>query len=675
MTDQNSSITTSPLHWFPLATQQLRLRSLSHVFLYHPTCQGGHEETDINQYYLTFHETALSSPFYTSMQARQVEDRVSWPDLEQKMGEEWGGVRGVIVRLWCKKGEEEASTSMAVWGVNFSGLVCVGDKISRACINNLQANSVVFKLHQHFFVFNDCLTNRIQQTKFMEVPFMTVDSCKASYDKSTLSRLAGILRALKQNSCSNSRIKREIAGRGLEPGQGVAIVPPLQTATLRQQIFSVQPKHPHTKMAEIQLATKIEDIKFRIDLLRKERDRLRMVVVNKKEEQEKRVMDGDECNTKLMENYHTLSKDKEKLETWMQTFQESRDCSNKTAEALKLRRNQLISQLSEIFPILDTSSHLPTICHVALPISEAQAMRERDDTDLSVGLGWSAHLTVMVSSLLGVPLRYPTTSGGSRSAIEDQILDRIPDKEREFPLYAKGVERVRFEYGVYLLNKNIAQLRWYCGENTPDLRPTLSNLSGLLTICSNSVAGEVEFQPTSTNSSPARFQLPVAPPVLAGVARQGAALVSANSPARRFSSAEKEDSSSEGEVKPTIGVEESDPDKTVKSDINELKEIVEQSESVCENNGQDIQETDKNQCVQELSENKSVINDISSSDDRTVDHSNGVIEEQMELDTETVEGVEEAVEATDVFWDSVASRTLALATPHSFKTHLGRSYK
>jgi len=670
MTDQTSSSTTSPLHWFPLATQQLRLRSLSHIFLYHPTCQGGHEEAETNYYYLTFHETALSSPFFTSTQARQVEDRVSWPDLEQKMGEEWGGVRGVIVRLWCRKGEEEASTSLAVWGVNFSGLVCVGDKISRACINNLQANSVVFKLHQHFFVFNDCLSCKVEQVRFLDVPYMTVDSCKASYDKATLSRLAGILRALKQNSSSNSRIKREISGRGLEPGHGVTLVSPAQTASLRQQIFSVQPKHPHTKMAEIHLSTKIEDLKFRIDMLKKERDRMRMVVVNKKSQQEKSVIDSDECNTKLMENYHTLSKDKEKLDVWMQTFQESRDCSNRTAEALKLRRNQLIGQLSEIFPIQDTSSHLPTICHVALPISEAQAMRERDDTDLAVGLGWSAHLTVMVSSLLGVPLRYPTTSGGSRSAIEDQILDRIPDKEREFPLYAKGVERVRFEYGVYLLNKNIAQLRWYCGENTPDLRPTLSNLSGLLTFCSNSVAGEVEVQPNSTNSSPARFQLPVAPPVLAGVTRQGAALVSSiNSPVRKFSLVEKEDSSSEGEVKISAEIEDKVP--SLQSDIK--NELLEQSESACDYNiDQDNPGTEKNPCDQEMSNNKSVINDLSSTVEQTVD-TNGVIEEQM--DSQTTDVVEEAVEAADVFWDSVASRTLALATPHSFKTHLGRSYK
>jgi len=664
MTSQSSSTTISPLHWFPLATQQLRLRSLSHIFLYHPTCQGGHKETDIS-YYLTFHETALSSPFYTSVLAKQVEDRVSWPDLEQKVGE-WGAVRAVIVRLWCK-GEEEVSTSLAVWGVTFSGLVCVGDKVTRSCVNNLQPNSVVFKLHHHFFIFNECLTNRLEQARFMEVPYMTVDSCKASYDRVSLTKLAATLRALKQSEASNSRVKREISVRGLEPGSHVATVAP-QTATLRMQIFSVQPKHPSTKMAEINLATKIEEIKFRIDLLRKERDRLKGVVVSKKEMQEKCVLDGDECNTQLMENYHTLSKDREKLETWLQTFQESRDCNKKTAESLKLRRNQLISQLSEIFPIQDTSTHLPTICHVALPSSSSEAMRERDDTDLSVGLGWSAHLTVMVSSLLGVPLRYPTLSGGSRSAIEDQILDRIPDKEREFPLYAKGVERVRFEYGVYLLNKNIAQLRWFCGENTSDLRPTLSNLSGLLSTCSNSVVGEVEVQTNSSNTSPARFQLPVAPPVLAGVARQGVSTVTVNSPARKVSMVEKDESSSGSDDKVTDGDVKLELDKN--GDIE--NGIVEHSESVCDDD-EDKSVTDQKTPEMETS-NKSVISDFSSAVvDYSLDTANGVVEEQM--DTEMVEVVEEAVEAADMFWDSVASRTQALATPHSFKTHLGRPYK
>jgi hypothetical protein len=49
-----------------------------------------------------------------------------------------------------------------------------------------------------------------------------------------------------------------------------------------------------------------------------------------------------------------------------------------------------------------------------------------------------------------------------------------------FPLFAKGKDRLYFEYAVYLLNKDIAQLRWLCGLNTNDLAATLPNLCSLL---------------------------------------------------------------------------------------------------------------------------------------------------------------------------------------------------
>eukprot|EP00066_Takifugu_rubripes_P026003 XP_011615269.1 PREDICTED: UV radiation resistance-associated gene protein-like isoform X2 [Takifugu rubripes] len=48
-----------------------------------------------------------------------------------------------------------------------------------------------------------------------------------------------------------------------------------------------------------------------------------------------------------------------------------------------------------------------------------------------------------------------------------------------FPLYSRG-ERFHFEYGVYLLNKNIAQLRYQHGLTTPDLQQTLPNLKNFL---------------------------------------------------------------------------------------------------------------------------------------------------------------------------------------------------
>ena len=42
--------------------------------------------------------------------------------------------------------------------------------------------------------------------------------------------------------------------------------------------------------------------------------------------------------------------------------------------------------------------------------------------------------------------------------------------------------RSRFEYGIYLLNKNLSQLRWQCSLVTADLRPILRNVAELMAL-------------------------------------------------------------------------------------------------------------------------------------------------------------------------------------------------
>ena len=204
---------------------------------------------------------------------------------------------------------------------------------------------------------------------------MTLDLVfRESYDISRLSKLTRTLRELKKKDESNDHVKKEISER-LEPKlprNTIQINPtnPNVSASLRQQIFSVQPKLPATKMQEIDLTKKIENIKFKIALLKKEKERLMAEVESKKEATRKSVLDGDEVNNHLLEDYHKLSKDKDKLDSWLNSVQESRDCNAKTKQALKIRRYQLISQLREIFPIHDSDTTQPTIVYVLLPSSE-----------------------------------------------------------------------------------------------------------------------------------------------------------------------------------------------------------------------------------------------------------------------------------------------------------------
>ena len=47
-------------------------------------------------------------------------------------------------------------------------------------------------------------------------------------------------------------------------------------------------------------------------------------------------------------------------------------------------------------------------------------------------------------------------------------------------MFIRGKDRFYFNYGVFLLNRNIAQLRHHCGMKTEELKDTLTNLKGLL---------------------------------------------------------------------------------------------------------------------------------------------------------------------------------------------------
>jgi hypothetical protein len=78
-----------------------------------------------------------------------------------------------------------------------------------------------------------------------------------------------------------------------------------------------------------------------------------------------------------------------------------------------------------------------------------------DERTTAAALGYAAILVHLISSLGGAAagLAYPVTFAGSRSHVRDVVS--AMQGPRSFPLYAKGVERYRFEYAVFLLNKDI----------------------------------------------------------------------------------------------------------------------------------------------------------------------------------------------------------------------------
>ncbi|EXJ84002.1 hypothetical protein A1O3_04669 [Capronia epimyces CBS 606.96] len=137
---------------------------------------------------------------------------------------------------------------------------------------------------------------------------------------------------------------------------------------------------------------------------------------------------------------------------------------------------RICEALLNIFPIEPFKSRTLqfTICGIYLPNSVY------DDTnrdEISAALGFTAQLVHQLALYLSTPLPYPLEPYGSTSFISDPVS--IGLSQRKYPLHPTSVP-YKFEYAVFLLNKDIEFLMSRAGLRVLDIRHTLPNLKYLL---------------------------------------------------------------------------------------------------------------------------------------------------------------------------------------------------
>ncbi|KAG0016028.1 hypothetical protein BGZ82_001218 [Podila clonocystis] len=166
------------------------------------------------------------------------------------------------------------------------------------------------------------------------------------------------------------------------------------------------------------------------------------------------------------------------LEENMTNLANNKESLFNTLKEYSTKRTELIATLFTIFPITETENDANMkICNIPLPNSVYIGY---DEDMVAISLGFVCHFVTMLAHYLNVPLRYPLTPMGSRAFVLDPVSLLVGPKD--FPLFGKGQDRHRFEYGVYLLNKDIEQLMNSQGLNYMDLRQTLPNLRYLMEI-------------------------------------------------------------------------------------------------------------------------------------------------------------------------------------------------
>uniref|UniRef100_A0A8D0DMJ2 UV radiation resistance associated n=1 Tax=Salvator merianae TaxID=96440 RepID=A0A8D0DMJ2_SALMN len=345
-----------------------------------------------------------------------------------------------VVRIWG--GKNDTHQLLIEWKVNLDGLKYLGQQIHAR-----GPNEIIFGLNDGYYgaSYEQKGHSRNQKTNLLQVD---QNSVRNSYDVFSLLRLHRAQCAIKQTQVQVQKIGREIEEK------------------LR------------LTSASNELKKESECLQLKILVLRNELERQKKALGREVALLHKEQSALSDRGNVFEEEYQKLLLDKEPLQELRKECTAKREEFLKTNAQLTIRCRQLLSELSYIYPIDMNDQKDYFICGVKLPNSED--FQAKDDGSIAVALGYTAHLVSMISFFLQVPLRYPIIHKGSRSAIKDNINDKLTEKEREFPLYPKGGEKLQFDYGVYLLNKNIAQLRYQHGLGTPDLRQTLPNLKNFL---------------------------------------------------------------------------------------------------------------------------------------------------------------------------------------------------
>jgi hypothetical protein len=96
---------------------------------------------------------------------------------------------------------------------------------------------------------------------------------------------------------------------------------------------------------------------------------------------------------------------------------------------LRNRQRELVSSIKLVYPINRSPSGRIFVAGIWLPSVDQYA--NCDDMTLSASLGYAVHLSLLLSKILNVPLRFPLKFFCSMSSIADHISAKLLDRERE----------------------------------------------------------------------------------------------------------------------------------------------------------------------------------------------------------------------------------------------------
>lgn len=455
----------------PLLSNQRRLRHLTAIYARN-VVSPEISETEYFGLFYTIHLNRDDSAIYTS----EVCENNLNPMWQQLQMAKFNSLRNstsksLVVRVWLTKKNDSCVTCVIEWDVNLHGLSFLGEQVPKDGRKFLP-NTLLFAMPEGVYGAANTIVQQGPKSdhsghNLYEVLYSDPTVIRNSCSVNSLKRMMMTERAIKQTQASVSRVRRAIEKR------------------LQQRL------QLHGRLAEQ------EKVRLRIGLLKEVIEERSRQLEKERVACQVKAQELADKEKQLASMAAELVEKRNLLVERRRHYFEVRESLLKTSSRLLFRQKELITELAFIYPVVSLPEGKGyTICFVHLPNSED--FSDRDDQTISVALGYVTHTLLMMSHFLDVPLRYPLIHCGSMSSVRDNLIEHFTDIDREFPLHMKGKNRMTFNYGVYLLNRNIAQLRCHCNMVTKDLRPTLHNLYGLY-----------DYYSIKQNSQPSSAPVPV----------------------------------------------------------------------------------------------------------------------------------------------------------------------
>lgn len=189
------------------------------------------------------------------------------------------------------------------------------------------------------------------------------------------------------------------------------------------RLLNMEPERvdPQTRLNAFKLRKQIEAVRVRCRLLATERDRARRHVTTLEAQRVANCDRNVETDSSIMASYHAMSKEKEQYLHLKLTLTKDLDTLTTNRSDWRLRKQTLLREICEIYDVREHEGGLYTINGISLPDAEAYENTHVPAMSISVALGYVAHLVLVVSNVLAVPLRNPIIFKGSQSQINGQL--------------------------------------------------------------------------------------------------------------------------------------------------------------------------------------------------------------------------------------------------------------